>query len=79
MRFRFVAGMALMILVAGTRAEVSPARLFTDHMVIQRGARVPVWGTADSGEEVTVSIAGQTRSTRADAEGRWRVDLEPIE
>jgi sialate O-acetylesterase len=61
-----------------TQAEVKLASPFTSHMVLQRDMKVPVWGTADSGEQVTVEFAGQKISATADADGKWRVDLEPL-
>lgn len=60
-------------------AAVRPGSPFCDNMVLQRGCPVPVWGAADPGERVTVSFAGQTRVATADAKGRWRVDLAPLE
>lgn len=51
---------------------------FTDGAVLQRGMRVPVWGTGESGEAVRVSFAGQARTATVGADGRWRVDLEPL-
>jgi sialate O-acetylesterase len=44
-------------------------------MVLQSGMSVPVWGTADPGEKVTVSIEGQTKSAATDASGKWVVRL----
>jgi sialate O-acetylesterase len=61
------------------RGAVSLPALFSDHAVLQRGRPVPVWGEADPGEEVRVSIAGQTRAATADGQGRWRVRLDPLE
>jgi sialate O-acetylesterase len=52
--------------------------LFTDNMVLQRDMPVPVWGWADPGEEVTVSMAGQTHTTNADDAGSWKVVLKPL-
>ncbi len=52
--------------------------VFGDHMVLQREAPVPVWGWADEGEVVTVSVAGQTKSATAGADGRWMVKLDPL-
>lgn len=52
---------------------------FADGAVLQRGMRVPVWGTALPGERVTVSFAGQVAETAAGADGRWRVDLEAMD
>jgi len=57
-------------------ADVRLPALFSDHMVLQRDATVPVWGWADPGEAVTVSIAGQRKTATADAKGKWRVKLD---
>jgi sialate O-acetylesterase len=46
--------------------------------VLQRDVKVPVWGSADPGEEVHVAIAGQTQKATADDKGKWRVALEPL-
>lgn len=62
----------------GARADVKMASLFTDNMVLQRDAAIPVWGTADAGENVTVTFAGQSRSAVAGADGRWSVKLDPV-
>jgi sialate O-acetylesterase len=59
-------------------ADVKISGIFSDHMVIQRDAKFPVWGTADAGEHVTVKAANREASTTADASGKWRVELEPI-
>ena len=54
------------------------AALFCDHMVLQRDIPVPVWGEATAGEKITVRFAGQAKSTKASAAGKWRVVLEPM-
>ena len=59
-------------------ADVRPAAIFSDHMVLQRDAVAPVWGWADPGEEVSVSIAGQTKTTKADPAGKWMVKLDKL-
>ena len=69
---------AMLFLAASARAEVKPNALFSEHMVLQNGMTVPVWGTADPGEKVTVKIAGQTRSAAADATGKWTVRLAKL-
>jgi sialate O-acetylesterase len=60
------------------RAEVVPATIFADHMVLQRDMPVPVWGGAKAGEVVTVTFAGQTRKTTAGADGKWQVRLDAM-
>jgi sialate O-acetylesterase len=60
-------------------ASIKMASPFTDHMVLQRGQPVPVWGTAsNAGDPITVRFAGQTQVTTADADGRWKVQLAPL-
>jgi sialate O-acetylesterase len=72
--FLLMTGLAL---APAVFADVTPAGLFTDHMVIQRETKAPVWGTADVGEQVTVSASwGETAAATADASGKWSVKLQ---
>ena len=56
-------------------AALTVSPIFRSDMVLQRGATVPVFGTADPGASVTVLFSGQNRSANADGTGKWRVDL----
>lgn len=47
-------------------------------MVLQRDMPVPIWGVAAPGKAVTVAFGGQTKKTRADAEGKWSVTLDAM-
>ncbi|MET0336492.1 MAG: hypothetical protein ABW063_01895, partial [Caulobacter sp.] len=58
---------------ANLSADVRLAPLFTDHMVLQRDMKIPVWGWAAPGERVTVSFANQSKTAEAGADGRWSV------
>ena len=58
-------------------ADVKPHVLFTDGAVLQRGIPVPIWGTADDGEKVTVKFQGQEVSTTA-KDGKWQVKLAEL-
>jgi len=49
-----------------------------DHMVLQRGMILPIWGQSKPGDFVSVSIAGQKLKSKTNAQGRWRVDLDPL-
>jgi sialate O-acetylesterase len=66
---------ATLLLAASASAAVKPANIISDHMVLQSGMSVPIWGTADPSEKVTVSLSGQTKSAEADATGKWTVRL----
>ncbi len=50
--------------------------IFADHVVLQRGVPVPVWGWATAGTGVEVTFAGQEKRAVGDASGRWIVRLD---
>jgi sialate O-acetylesterase len=60
------------------RADVKMPAIFGDHMVLQQEMKLPVWGTADPDEAITVTAGSHTGKTTADAKGAWRVDLDPF-
>jgi sialate O-acetylesterase len=60
-------------------AEVRLHKLFGDHMVLQRDVAAPVWGWADPGEEVKVTIGGQTYCVKTDRQGQWKVRIQPMQ
>lgn len=77
--FRFI--LCLVFLLPGMRlhAVLELPDLFATNMVLQREQRVPVWGRADPGSRVTLEFAGQHQTAVTDAEGRWRVHLDPMQ
>jgi sialate O-acetylesterase len=52
--------------------------IFADHVVLQRDALAPIWGWTTAGTQVTVTINGQTRTTTANVNGRWQVEVGPF-
>ena len=64
---------------AGTAlGNVTLPALISDHMVLQQGMPVRVWGKADPGEQVRVKFQGQTVQTAADSGGKWEAWLKPL-
>jgi len=59
-------------------ADVQLPGIISDHMVLQRGAPVRIFGKAAPAEAVTVTFRGQTAQTTADPLGRWEVWLNPL-
>ncbi|MFA5244919.1 MAG: GDSL-type esterase/lipase family protein [Pedobacter sp.] len=49
--------------------------IFSDHMVLQRDKQIPVYGKADRGDEIKVSLAGMALSAITDVQGNWKVLL----
>jgi sialate O-acetylesterase len=62
------------------RAEVHVPALFSDHAVLQKSPHTAVWGTADAGERITVSLGPAKAESEAGADGRWKafLDLEKV-
>ncbi|MFO0937175.1 MAG: sialate O-acetylesterase [Gemmataceae bacterium] len=62
-------------------ADVKPHQLFCDHMVLQRDVETSVWGTADAGETVTVTLDGVEPAVVVTAkpndQGVWLAKLPP--
>ncbi len=59
------------------RADVRLPGLFSDNVVLQQGVRVPIWGWADEGEEVTVRFRDQVVRAKA-RNGKWMVNLSRL-
>lgn len=59
------------------QADVRLSSVFSDHMVLQRGMKVPVWGWANEGETVTVEFRGQ-KTVATTVNGKWMVRLPSL-
>jgi len=70
---------ALAALASAAMADVKLPPLIGDNMVLQRGIKATIWGTADQGEQVTVSIGSQKATATPGADGTWAVKLEPLD
>jgi sialate O-acetylesterase len=61
-----------------TVADVKLPGVFGDHMVVQRDTPFSIWGTADPGEKVSVTVAGKGSAVVADANGKWKAISAPL-
>lgn len=70
----------LLLLTPLAQAELKVANVFSDHMVLQQEMPIRVWGWAEPGASVNVSLVnGDTRlvgTAKAAADGRWLAELE---
>lgn len=69
---------ATLCVAPATYANVKLHRVFSDHMVLQRDMSVNVWGWADTGEKVSVQFDGQNLSATTGENGKWSVELTPM-
>jgi len=82
-RIRLVALVCLILLVGvlatgAVQAEVRLPALIGDNMVLQRGLPLKIWGWADAGEKVTVTLKDQKVEATANDKGQWLATLQPI-
>lgn len=55
------------------------ADVFSDNMVLQRRMKVPVWGWAASGSEITVEFEDHSKTVKARSSGQWQAEIGPFE
>ncbi|MFO1484097.1 MAG: sialate O-acetylesterase [Verrucomicrobiaceae bacterium] len=65
-------------LVLTAHAELKLPAIIGDNMVLQQKQANPIWGWDAPGTEVTVTFAGQTKTAKADAKGKWTVKLDAV-
>lgn len=58
--------------------KLQPALIFGEHMVLQRGGPIPVWGRSAGGDTVTVALGGASVQAKAEG-GLWEALLPPME
>lgn len=74
------AALGLLSLLVATFVPLRALKLptvFSDHMVLQQGQPLPVWGRAAAGATVTVTFGKQSAQATADASGQWMAKLTP--
>lgn len=78
MRKQFVKTALVILLVASAslvNAQLRLPKLFTNNMILQRDAAIPVWGTATPGSQIVVVLNGKRAKAVADVNGKWRLNL----
>ncbi|VAX24387.1 Sialic acid-specific 9-O-acetylesterase, partial [hydrothermal vent metagenome] len=74
----------LLFQLSGCQRSYPPAKditlvpLFTDNMVLQQKQDIPIWGKAEPGGEVLVTLNKQEKKGIVDDEGNWKVSLAPV-
>jgi sialate O-acetylesterase len=60
-------------------AQLSMPNVFGDHMVLQAGKPVKLWGKASPDAAIRAEFGGQQAEAQADSEGRWTLHLPKLE
>ena len=68
----------ILLLTYEAESQVRVPSAFSNHMVLQRGKVVSVWGWAKPGEQVTLTYAARKYLARANKKGKWRISMKPL-
>lgn len=64
--------------VTGNYGGLQMPEVFANDMVLQRNKPIPIFGTANAGEEVTVSFSKWTKKSKSGSDGKWKVVFDPL-
>lgn len=64
--------------ITGDHGGLKPAGIFGNNMVLQQKMAIPVYGTANRGETITVKLNHQEQKTIAGDDGTWKVWFPPM-
>lgn len=59
-------------------AQLRLPGIFSDGMVMQRFAPVPVWGWGKAGEKVKVTIGDKAKTVKVGKDGKWNVSMPEL-
>jgi sialate O-acetylesterase len=81
--WRLMAASVAFVLVVGAltaaRADPSLPTIISNHAVFQQGRKIHLWGAADPGEKIIVSLSLSRAQALADSSGHWSIDLPPMQ
>lgn len=72
---------AFMVAIAGAEAKIVLPAVFSDNMIVQQQTEMTFWGKANRNAQVRVmpGWTEQVYTTKADAEGKWSVNVRTPE
>ncbi len=77
-KMKYALILIVIVITFNVSAQLVMPSIFSDNMILQRDAKIPVWGKTAPEAKVTVSFHGQKKVVAADKEGNWKVYLSPI-
>lgn len=64
--------------ISCVNAQIKLPQIIRDSMILQRDAKINIWGWASKGEKVSVKFNGKTYRTTTRNDGKWKVQLSPL-
>lgn len=73
--FLIISFVACSVYTADSAKNIKLPAIFTDNMVLQQKAKVPVWGTGEPGGKVIVQFDDKTKKAVVSKDSCWQVNL----
>lgn len=67
-----------LITTCSLHAQIKLPQIIRDSMILQRDAKINIWGWASKGEKVSLKFNGKTYRTKTGNDGKWKVQLSPM-
>ena len=67
-----------LVITFTVHAQIILPQIIRDSMILQRNAKINIWGWASKGEKVSVKFNGKTYRTKTGDDGKWKVQLSPM-
>lgn len=68
----------LQLTVLAQSAKIKLPSIFGDNMVLQQNQKINIWGTAGSGEKISIRICDYSIECVADENGKWKTEIPPM-
>jgi Domain of unknown function (DUF303). len=62
-----------------SHAQLLLPKILGNNMVLQRNKPVPLWGKANAGDDIAIQFNHQSKTTKADGQGNWKLTLDAME
>ncbi|MBZ0173528.1 MAG: hypothetical protein K8E66_14185 [Phycisphaerales bacterium] len=66
------------LLAVSSHAGIDLPPLFCNHMVVQRDQPITIWGSADPGAAVRLTMGDSVTESQVDGNGEWIISLPPM-
>jgi len=66
------------VIQASLNAQIKLPRLVRDSMILQRDAKVNIWGWASKNEKISIKFNGKSYKTTTGTDGKWLIQLQPM-
>jgi sialate O-acetylesterase len=69
---------ASLFAITQSHSQVRLPQIVKDSMILQRDAKINIWGWASKNEKVSIKFNGKNYKTKTSDDGKWKMQLPPM-